>query len=168
MPIVPTPPLTSTQTTHALVIRARGVMIGAVNSWRDNMTRETSQLFEFGNVTGPYTSESPNSQVSGNAFEKTPNNVTNTSLTVRRYELYQQPFETVFGTSDVTMLSSQLAALDLEESWTTPVAGGAGSYRNVYRGCWFSGRARGFEAQGNREVNTEIQIEYTSKLRVAV
>jgi len=166
MPIVPTPPDTVVQSTHALVVRAKGTIIGAINAWRDNMERPTTPLFEFGNVSGRYTQESPHSQVSGTPFEQMPQNNSNQTITVQRYELYEAPFEEAFGTNDITMLNMQLAALDLEESWVTP--SNEGNYRNVYRGSWFTSRARNFEAGAAREVNTNIGVNYTTKVKLFV
>ena len=164
MAIIPTPPLTSAQTTHALIIRASGQVIGAINEFNDNMSRNVTELFEFGNVTGPYSTEGPHAGVSGNPFEKVPGNLTNMTISVQRYEIYLKPFETVFGTTDLTMLTMQLVAIDLEEAWVTPDA--AGDYRNVYRGCWFADRGRNKSATSDRIVNTNVTIHYTSKVKL--
>ena len=128
------------------------------------MTRNVTELYEFGNITGPYSTEGPHAAVSGQPFEKVPGNQTNTTISVQRYEIYTKPFELVFGTPDLTMLTMQLVAIDLEESWVTPAA--SGNYRNIYRGCWFSDRGRNKSATSDRIVNTNVTVHYTSKLKL--
>lgn len=164
MATIPTPPNTSAQTTHALIIRAGGQVIGAINEFNDNMSRGTTPLYELGNVTGKYSTEGPHATVSGNPFEIIPGNISNTTISIQRYEIYLEPFETVFGTPDLTMLSMQLVAIDIEEAWVTFDA--TGNYRNSYRGCWFSDRGRNKSATSDRVVNTNATVQYTSKLRL--
>lgn len=158
-----TPPNTRTQTSHAMTIHAKGSMIGAINEWNPEQTMGTTEVFEFGQVTGPYGHQF------GTPYEKVPGNISGQTIRVRRYDIYTAQMESAFGTINLEMLSSDpgmanggTGHLDLRESWHTP--GGANDYTVLYKGCWFSNIGRTHSTTGDRIVNVNATIEYTQKV----
>jgi hypothetical protein len=151
-------PETVTQLSHALVIKASGVAIGCINEWAPKQTRTITELYEFGQITGPY------SQLPGEPYEKVPGNISGMTMDVQRYDIYTRQMELAFGTPDLTMLSNQSVAFEVREQWLSP--GGTDNYAMLYRGCWFSDVGRTLSSTGDRLVNVRATLHYTRKERV--
>ena len=150
-------PITTAQLSHAMVIRTNGVTIGALNEWNPRINRTLTDLFEFGQVTGPYASNP------GEPFDVVPGNVTGMQVDVRRWDLYTQQAETVFG-PQVEMLSNQFAAFGMREVWTSP--GNLNDYTMIYSGCWWQDLGRTLDAKGDRSINAGGTIRFTRRERL--
>lgn len=166
-----TPPNTITQTTHALTIHVAGAgtIIGAVNEWNTEQQMAVTQVHEFGSITGPY------GTVFGAPYEKVPGNLSSMTIRARRYDIFTSQMETAFGTRDLSMLSNDpgltdgsTGHLNLREQWIVPANSPSRGYAMVYNGCWFSSIGRTLSSTGDRLINVNATIEYTSRERVAV
>lgn len=151
------PPNTVTQLSHAMAIKAAGRTIGAINEWNPKINRTITELQEFGVVLTTY-AERP-----GEPFEKVPGNVSGMQIEVRRYDIYTEQMEIAFGTPDITMLSAQTTAFDVQELWTRP--SNTGRYFILYLGCWFSNIGRTITSTGDRVVNVNATLDYTHRRR---
>lgn len=140
-------------------------MVGAINEWNPEQSLAVTAVYEFGQVTGPYGHEF------GAPYEKVPGNIGGQTIAVRRYDIFSAQMEQAFGTTDLTMLSSDpgtanggTGQLDVRERWTTP--GNANNYDDVYLGCWFSRIGRTLSTTNDRIVNVNATLEYTRRIRV--
>lgn len=156
-----TPPSTKTQTSHALAIQANGQIIGTINKWAPKQNLSVGEVFEFGQVTGPY------GKTFGTPYEKVPGNMGGMSISVGKYDLYEAQFERAFGSLDLTMLTNETGTpgesgiLTLREVWAAPNP--AQRYQVVYLGCWFSDIGRSFSTSDNRIINVDATVEYTER-----
>lgn len=159
-----TPPNTRTQTSHALVIYANGVPIGAINQWNPDQTLGVTPVFEFGSFTGPFGTDF------GSPYETIPGNLSNMQIRVQRYDLYTAQMERAFGTADLHMLTREVGdpqvtgALTLREKWAAPNQ--QDRYALIYEGCWFTNIGRTLQSTDNRIVNVSATIVYTYKSSV--
>lgn len=163
------PPNTVAQLTHAVTIRAANTLIGAINEWNPRMTQTVTELYELGVATpggGENGTTVQYSQLSGEPFEKVPGNVSGMQIDVRRYDIYTQPMETVYGTPDLSMLGNQRNAFNVVEQWLQP--SNTNNFVNHYKGCWFSDLGRTISATGDRTVNVSATLQFTRKDRVAI
>jgi hypothetical protein len=164
-----TPPNTVAQLSHAVTIRANGITLGAINEWNPRQTRTVTELFEFGVVT-PGGAQAGTTQqyskLSGEPFEKVPGNVSGMQVDVRRYDIYTVQMEQVFGTPDLHLLSNQLNAFNVVETWQTP--NNINNYFNHYQGCWFSDLGRTLSATGDRTINVNATLQFTRRDRVKI
>lgn len=154
------PPNTVAQLSHAMVIKARGITLGALNEWNPRINRTLTDLYEFGPVTGEF------AQNPGEPFEVVPGNVSGMQVDVRRWDLYSEQLETVFGTPDITMLSNQFSSFGMREAWTTPAT--QQNYARLYGGCWFQDIGRSIDAKGDRTINAGGTIRYTRRDKINV
>jgi hypothetical protein len=148
-----------------MTIHANGTMIGAVSEWSPEHSLDIAAVYEFGQVTGPYGHEF------GAPYEKVPQNISGQTISISRYDIYTAQMESVFGTVDLQMLSSDpgmanggTGHLDLRETWHTP--GGTNNYSILYQGCWFSRIGRTMSASGDRIINVGATVEWTQRRRV--
>jgi len=151
-----------------MVIQATGggpnSIVGAINEWNPKSNRTITDLYAFGNVTGSANHGTPNH--SGEPFEIVPGNVSGMQIDARRWDLYQDRFESVFGTSDTGMLSDHLDAFNCKERWTAPITGQG--YIREYLGCWFQDTGRGYDAKGDRTVNASGTIRFTRRQIISI
>jgi hypothetical protein len=133
------------------------------------MTQDVTALYELNNDVSALTrGGGPNgtalnySTKSGEPYEKVPGNVTGMSIDVQRYDIYTLQMELVFGTPRLDMLSNQRNALEVTESWTRP---DNTTYVDQYRGVWFSNLGRTLSSTGDRVVNVNATLEYTTRVR---
>lgn len=154
------PPNTEVQLSHAMVIRTNGVTIGALNEWNPKINRTLTDLYEFGQVTGPH------ADGAGEPFAVAPGNISGMSVDVRRWDLYEGQLETAFDTPDTTMLSNQIDEFGMREIWQVP-AGYQGYYR-LYAGCWWQDMGRTIDAKGDRTINAGGTIRYTRRDKFAL
>lgn len=154
-------PNTRAQLSHAMVIRVNGITLGALNEWNPRINRTLTDLYEFGQVTGPY------AQNPGEPFEVVPGNVSGMQIDVRRWDLYTEQIETAFTgeTVDITMLSNQFDAFGLREVWASP--GTANNFARLYGGCWWQDVGRNIDAKGDRTINVGGTIRYTRRDKIA-
>jgi len=151
------PPTTIAQLSHAITIQVNDRIVGAINQWNPAQNRTITELYEFGQVTGPYASGN------GEPFEKVPGNVSGMQIAIQRYDIYLEQMEQAFGTPDLTMLSNQNDAFDVRETWRSP--NNVNNYYNEYRGCWFSDLGRTIQSTGDRIVNVNATLQYTHRDR---
>jgi hypothetical protein len=170
------PPKTVTQLSHAMTIKVNTVVVGTINEWTPRMTRAIAELYEFGAATsgsGPAAIRQYQ-KGPGEPYEKVPNNVSGMTISVRRYDIYRTQMELAFPTGvggvasqGLTRLANQFDPFDVTEAWVVP--GGipqAVDYQINYLGCWFSEIGRTLSATGDRIVNVNATLEYTSKERL--
>lgn len=156
-------PFTTTVTSHGLLIQsAPGIPVGAITSWRTRQARKTQELYEFGAVTVGGGDDILGD--SGEAYEIVPGNVGNTTISVRRYDIYTNRFEKAFGSFDLQMLTRQDKAIRLIEFTTGPTD--ELSFKYVYYGCWFTSLGREYSADGNRVVMADAEAVYTRRREV--
>ena len=152
-------PNTAAALSHALTIKKNGKTIGAVNEWQPRQQQQLTDLYEFGNVTRVVSRGAP--------FEVAPGNISGQQITARRYDLYSDQFEDVFGTTALAgmdMLGDQVDPLTLREVWTAPA--GVQGWSWAYFGCWFESVGRNLSTTGDRTVNVDATIRYTYKKRI--
>lgn len=159
---MPTPPNTVSQLSHAMAIRLPGRTVGAINEWNPRINRTITDLYEFGQVTGPY------AQNPGEPFEAVPGNVSGMQIDCRRWDQYtdQLELEVPGNGVDLTMLSNQFDAFYIREVWTSP--GRTNDYAESYGGCWWQDQGRTLDAKGDRTINAGGTIRYTRRDRTAV
>jgi hypothetical protein len=143
-----------------MVIRVNGLTLGALNEWNPRINRTLTDLYEFGPTTGTF------AQNPGEPFEVVPGNVSGMQIDVRRWDLYPEQIETVFGTPDITMLSNQFSHFGMREVWNTP--GGLNNYVRVYAGCWWQDIGRTIDAKGDRTINAGGTIRYTRRDKIPI
>lgn len=152
-------PSTTTVTSHGLVIQAAGQVVGAINSWNPQQGRTVTPVFELGSVE---TGGGDDIQAdSGEPFEVVPGNITGTTLSITRYDIYTRRFETAFGTNNLEMLTRQTSSIRFIEFWNTPQ--GQTNYNYVYYGAWFNSLGRQLGADGNRISMASATATYTRR-----
>lgn len=111
-------PNTRTRLSHALTIRARGRIIGAIHQWNPAQTRTIDTEYEV----------EPNAV--GMPTELVPQIVDRREIRIARYDTYPEIMEEVFGSSELVVLSDQFRPFSVRETWIGPginPLGGAGS-----------------------------------------
>lgn len=156
-------PFTTAQTTHGLLIQRATEIVGAITSWSSNQSRPTKALFEFGAGTTVGGGDDIEAD-SGEPFERIPNNIGGTTITINRYDTYTNRFETAFGTSKLEMLTRQDAAIRFIEFWASPDR--TLDFRRIYYGAWFTSLGRNHNAEGDRVVMVNANAEYTRSREV--
>lgn len=141
-------PFSTTVTSHGLLIQANRKAVGAITSWgvRQNATR--TPVFEFGN--GLTTGYNDVPARPGEPYEVVPGNIGGTTISIRRYDIYTDKFESAFGTRELEMLTDQDQPSLLREFWTAPDT--TLNFTNVYYGFWFQDLGKEMTADGNRVV----------------
>lgn len=156
-------PETATFTNHGLLIVSNNsIIVGACVEWNEGQQQDSTQVFEFGNVTvgaGETQRGEP-----GEPFETVPGNVRGQQIQVVRYDLFANMMETAFGTSDIESLAFQKRPFTLREVWSTPE--GKYDFTRVYSGCWFTNKGRQHNAEGNRIVRVSGTIAYTKRRKL--
>jgi len=148
---MPPVPQTTVRTSHALTIKANGITVGLINGWNPTQSRTVTPIFEVDIDT------------SGAPVEYMPGNVTGLTITVQRYDTYISRMEQAFGTPDLFMLSRQSQPFSVLEAWSNPDPTQQ-KERFMYAGCWFTSLGRTLRSDGDRLVNVNATLVYTSKL----
>jgi hypothetical protein len=165
-------PTTKTVTSHAMVLQRRDndgsmLIMGAVNGWNPSQTLALSDVFQLGAIPGPFDADSY-----GLPYEKVPGNVGSQSVSVTRYDLYEDLFEDAFATAQgrpLDELSNQVDPMEVQEVWRQPTPSlgddnwGQRKYAVVYEGVWVSNVSRSYSASDQRIVNVNATFEYTRK-----
>lgn len=139
-------PNTSIRTSHALAIRAGGVVIGQVQEWAPSQTRGVTATYEINPATA------------GEVFENVPGNIGGLTISVSRYDLFKKKMEQAWGSSfSIQMLSDQNNPLEITEKWSNP---DGTTELLVYTGCWFTQLGRQHSASGDRIVMVRAQLQY--------
>jgi hypothetical protein len=117
-------------------------------------------VFEFGAITpGGGTNESPSD--SGEPYELVPGNISGTSISIQRYDIYTNRFESAFGTQNLIMLTRQTNNMRFVELWQGPDQ--AIRYQNVYYGAYFTQIGRSLSATGDRITNVSGSAMYSRR-----
>lgn len=151
-------PRTRTRTTHGLAIRvAGGRIIGAIHGFTHQTSRDIDDEWEV-NVAARGAGPS----------DMVPQNVTERSIRIERYDLYVRHMEEVFNsTGEMISLSDQFRPFTLRTIWQSPVGivlGGRRVYE--YRNCWFRSIGRTARADGDRIVNVDAELVYQERRRL--
>lgn len=101
-------PTTRARLSHALTIRARGRIIGAIHQWSPAQSRTVDTEFEI----------EPNSY--GMPVDLVPQRVERREIRIARYDTYPEIMEEVFGTSELIVLADQYRPFTLREVWRGP------------------------------------------------
>lgn len=153
------PPETTTTSNLGLALVIGGQVVGATFEWAPRQQRTVTPVYEFGMVTTGANA----GQVTGpgEAYELVPGNITGTTISIRRYDLYSEPFEVAFGTklgmSTLDMLSKQSKAIEAREFQLKP---DNSQTSNIYKGCWFGDKGRQHSATGDRVVMVNATLHY--------
>lgn len=145
-------PNTRVRTSHALTIKANGVVVGLINGWTQAQSRTITPIYEV------------SEDDSGNPVENAPGNVTGLTIAVGRFDSYKRRMEEAFGTPDLIMLTRQSQPFEVMEVWASPHA--QEDERYIYQKCWFSNLGRTLRSDDNRIVNVSATLVYTKKLKV--
>jgi hypothetical protein len=111
-------PNTRARLSHALTIRARGKIIGAIHQWAPSMTRDVEQEYEI------------DRSAVGLPVDLVPQTLSRREIRIARYDTYPTLMEEVFGTSELVTLCDQFRPFTCREVWIGPginaLLGGAG------------------------------------------
>lgn len=145
-------PNTNARLDHAVTIYVNGTAIGQIQEWGPQQSRGMTPIYEL------------NSASSGNIIEYAPGNMSNQTITVNRYDLYNSRMEQAWGKGfNIQNLSDQSTSLTISEGWTNP----DGTKLTVlYSGCWFTQLGRTHSASGDRIVKVGASLVYTSRVTV--
>lgn len=147
---MPNTPETTIRTSHAVSIKADGVTVGQIQTWAPTQSRTVTPTYQLGADIRDYRS--------GDVYENVPGNVTNLTIRVDRFDLYQSRMEQVWGiAANIQMLGQQTASLEIDEMWRHP---DQTIERYVYSGCWFTSLGRTLSAVGDRIVNVNATLQY--------
>jgi hypothetical protein len=145
-------PTTGTRLDHAVSIYVNSTKIGLIQEWSPQQSRGMTPIYEL------------NSGTSGTILEYAPGNMSNQTITVNRYDLYQKRMEQAWGTGfNIGMLSDQSKSLTITEEWLNP-----DNTQTIclYEGCWFQQLGRTHSAQGDRITKVNASLVYTRKITV--
>lgn len=112
--MVLSPPLTFTRLSHALLIRVRGRVIGAIHTWSPQQSRTVDTEFEI------------DVNSTGRPAAVIPQEMGTRSLRIGRYDLYAKTIEDVFTDTEFENITDQRVPLTLREHWYAPGSGLAG------------------------------------------
>jgi len=160
-------PFSTTITSHALLIRAGGDAVGAITSWQPKQDRTVTPVYEFGNASlGSFTTGGGADVPAepGEPYEIVPGNITGTTITINRYDIYRRRFEQAFGTNNLEMLTKQDRSISLIEFWASPE--GDLDFNYIYYGAWFTSIGRNHDAKGDRIVMANATAMYTRRREV--
>lgn len=101
-------PNTRTRLSHALTIRVRGRIIGAIHSWAPSTSRTVDTEFEV------------ETNSNGMPVDQVPQTVDRREIRIARYDTYPAIMEEVFGTSELITLTDQFQPFTLREVWRGP------------------------------------------------
>ena len=161
-------PRTRTRTTHALTLHAvsnapsssllgvgvrRGV-IGAVHVLGVSQTRTIEDVFDV-DMYG-----------SGQVADVVPQNLTQRTMRVSRYDLYSTLMEQVFG-DELIDLTDQAHPFTLRTVWREPGSPLSSRRRGYeYSGCYFQDLGRNLSSDDTRIVNVDATLVWTRRRRV--
>jgi len=165
-------PNTKVRSSHAVTIKVGGITVGMIQSWAPNQARPTMPVYEI------------NAATLGDMLERVPMNITGTTISVNRVDLYNNRMEQAWGpVFDINMLTDQANPFVIKERWQNPqqelsspfdlsgfVGGLVGSALSptvtgedltiVYSGCYFTSLGRNLAADGDRVVRVNASIDY--------
>jgi hypothetical protein len=144
------PPNTLVQTTHAVTIKAKGIVVGVIQSWAPGQNRGITPVYEI------------NAATSGEPLENAPGNVGGLTISVTRYDLYSKRMEAAFGTPDALMLGDHNNPFQVQEFWKHP---DGTTEPIIYTGCWFSNIGRSYSATDSRIVMVNASVAYVRKIK---
>lgn len=154
-------PNTLLKSGHALLIKLRNPnkVIGAVNNWSVRQQQQLTDAFEFGSVTR-------RGLPRGVPFDIGVGNVTGRTIDLRRFDLYGDILEDVFGSLATAMacISDRNDPFDLVEDWTAPA--NKPTEQTIYRISWFENTGRQVDAQGDRTINVNGVVRFLYPERV--
>ena len=145
-----TTPNTSTATSHGISIRVDGNTIGMIQTWVPAQTRPAVAVYEL------------NAANTGKVLEQVPGNLGGLTITVTRFDLFKSRMESVWG-FNMTMLTDQVNPIEIREKMVHP---DGVQEVDVYMGCWFTSLGRNLGAQGDRIINVNAALAYTTKKRI--
>lgn len=150
-----TVPTTSVRTSHAVVIRAGGIVVAMIQSWNPNQSMTVTPVYQL---------NSDSLEGTGNVFENVPGNIGGLTVSINRIDLYTRQMEQAWGpTFDIQMLTDQKIPLDVLEKWKSPT-NEVKEYR--YSGFYFTSLGRTISATDNRIVNVSASAMYAKVVRI--
>ena len=143
------PPITTVRTSHAITIKTQsGITIGLIKQWNPVQNRDVNPVYEINQMT------------SGDPIENIPGNMRNLTIRVQRYDLYNKPMETAFGTANLIFLSDQNTPFQVQEIWRFP-DGSAEAW--TYTGCWFNNIGKNYQSDDQRMVLVDAGLVYVRR-----
>lgn len=104
-------PNTRTRMSHALHVRAFGRVVGGIFQWDVSQSRTIDREYELG----------PNEH--GLPRDQIPQDISELTIRVSRFDLYTDLMEEVFGNSEFVNLCDQYRPFSLREIWAAPAGG---------------------------------------------
>jgi len=151
MPIDLTPriPITpgGAKTTHMLLLKVNGRVIGRIQSWQPTQSRSVERIFELNPLT------------TGRAVDLVPGVVTEDNISAERVELFRLPVEEIFGDfgRGFVHLSEQRFPFSVEEHWFLP---NGEVVTKKYVGCFLESANPGaYTASGDKVVKKSMTIQ---------
>ena len=152
---VKNPPQTLTRTSHGIQIKARGLTIGSIASFKPGpRTREFTHIYELNPLS------------SGHPVDVVPGNLGGFNIAVTRYDIWTEPFEKAFaGAMDIyEALGNQDRPFELYQFMWHP----DGSKEIiVYRNVWIKEVGRQYQATADRVVSVGGSFVYLRSDRIA-
>ncbi len=143
-------PNTSVATSHGITIRFGSTAIGMIQTWAPTQSRPAVAVYEL------------NAANSGVVMEQVPGNLGGLTITITRYDLFRSRMESIWG-FEMLMLTDQTNPISIDEKWQhsdgTTMAW-------TYGGCWFTSLGRNLGAQGDRIINVNAALVYTTKTKM--
>ena len=150
-------PNTRARLSHAYTLRTSGGrIIGAVFRTEVNQSRTVDVEHEI----------DPNNH--GEPRDLVPQEMTEQTLSIARFDLYSKPMEEALGSQRIVMLKDQFRGFRLREVWRAPF-----SFLNAtgqlfeYAPCFFTRLGRQQESTGDRVVRVNAQLVWLDRDQIA-
>jgi hypothetical protein len=137
-------------TSHALIIKVNNVVVGAIQQWHPQATRDVSHVYEL------------NATTSGAPVDIIPGNVKGLTINVNRYDIFNVGMEKAFSSTDLGMLCDQTAGFEVVEKWK--FADRTDTW--VYYNCWFTSLGRTMASTDERIVKVDATLIYLSLTKI--
>jgi len=146
-------PNTATRTDHAITIRSNGVTVARIQDWAPQQSRQVTPTYEI------------NAASTGHVFENIPGIISNLTINVVRFDLFNKRMEEAWGPDfNIYVLTDQTNPLTINEKWKKP-DGSEESW--TYTGCWFTSLGRNHSANGDKITRVNATLVYSRKYKTS-
>lgn len=149
------PPDTVVKSSHGIQIKVRGTTIGVISNFTPGPeTRQMTHVYELNPLS------------SGHPVDLVPGNLAGFTINVARYDIWNEPFEKIFGggIEIYEALGNQYKPFEVYRYWYHP-----DGYKEilVYRNCYMSSVGRNFQSTGDRIVMVNGTMAFLRKDKIA-